>query len=193
MKFFLCDYFLRTCYKTVCIFWLIFYMLAHLTIRECLFLKCYILTLSSIVLQSLDLNKYVFVTVFLCLCLITAVHSWSCSGKCHSDSLPTYLSSLTCQKYCGLSSDELFCSPFSPCSVSSISSHILFSHAHFMISGLLLAVFLLISCSILYIFVILPCLVLLLILKNRMVVASSLCPCPCFCSIYLHGYVLTFQ
>ena len=37
-----------------------------MTTTECLFLKCYTLTLSSIVLKSLDLNKYVFVPLFFC-------------------------------------------------------------------------------------------------------------------------------
>jgi hypothetical protein len=40
-----------------------------MTIRECLFLKFYTLTLSSVVLQSLDLNKYVLVPLFLCSCM----------------------------------------------------------------------------------------------------------------------------
>jgi hypothetical protein len=44
-------------------------MLANMNLRECLFLKFYSLTLSSCVLQSLDLNKYVFMTLFFCACM----------------------------------------------------------------------------------------------------------------------------
>lgn len=135
-----------------------------MTIRECLFLKFCTLTLSSVVLQSLDLNKICFCAIVFS---VPVCQFYSC--KCHLGTLSTYLSSLARQMHSGLSSDELY-SPSSQCPMSSISSRVLFPRAHIMISGLLLAVFLLISRSKPYLLVILSRLVLLLMLM----VANSL-------------------
>jgi hypothetical protein len=89
-----------------------------MNIRECLFLKFYTLTLSSCVFHSLDLNKFVFVPLFLCASMsvlpykvgLTLVSvTWIlCPGtRFHWRVICIILSSLTRHMYYGLSSNEL--------------------------------------------------------------------------------------